>query len=59
MRFSYYDHSPERVNPEFIGIANKFSDHKRKRLQYERRKKELDSDVFYTSKLDRSLEKTL
>lgn len=32
MRFSYYDHSPERVNPEFIGIASKYSQHKKKRL---------------------------
>lgn len=59
MRFSYYKHSPQRVNPEFIGIANKYSDHKKKRLNIEKRKKELDSDVLYTVNLDRSLEKTL
>lgn len=55
MRFSYYEHSPDRVNPEFVGIATKYSDHKRKRLHFERRRKELDSDVLYTTKLDNSL----
>ncbi len=59
MRFSYYQHSPERVNPEFIGVASKYSDHKKKRLNMERRKKDLDSDVIYTVNLDRSLERTL
>jgi hypothetical protein len=59
MRSSLYQTSPGRFNPEFIGIAYRYSDHKRKRQLVQRRKEELDSDFQYTSKLDSSLEKRL
>jgi hypothetical protein len=42
-----------------VGIASKYSEQKRKRLNFERRKRELNSDVVYTTKLEESLEKAL
>jgi hypothetical protein len=39
MRFSYYETSPQRFNPEFIGIAGKYAQHKKKRLTIEKKRK--------------------
>lgn len=42
-----------------MGIAAKYSQHKRKRISIEQKRHELDSDCQYTRNLDLSLEKRL
>ena len=59
MRFSCYEWRPSRVNPEFTGIASRYSNAKNQRLEQERRRLELESDHSYTANLDSSLNKTL
>lgn len=59
MRFSYYETSPQRFNPEFIGIAGKYAQHKKKRLTIEKKRKQLDSGYQYTLNLDTYLNKSL
>lgn len=35
MRYSFYETSPERINPEFVGMAARYSSSKKKRLRAE------------------------
>jgi hypothetical protein len=57
MRITHQQTLSSRINPEFIGIAAKYSQHKRKRISIEHKRQELDSGCQYTQKLDSSLEK--
>ena len=47
--------NPERVNPEFLGIAEKYNEHKRNRLNSDRSYKITSSNYSYTLKLNSDL----
>ncbi len=50
---------PARVNPEFIGIATKYSNIKKNRASLERDREELLRKLKYRISVDRHLDKTL
>ena len=59
MRYSFYETNLERINPEFIGIASRYSQRKKQRLAVQSTKKELESDLKYATNLDSSLDRQI
>lgn len=59
MRYSAYAAKPDRYNPEFIGIANRYGQHKLNRKISESNKQELESDFIYNQKEDSRLKKSI
>lgn len=51
--------NPDRVNPEFVGIADKFNEHKRNRINSDRRHQDVSSNYAYTMKMHQELDKNL
>ena len=49
----------ERVNPEFIGVATRYSEIKERRKTEEREKKSLESSRMFTEITERKLEKSI
>lgn len=49
----------ERVNPEFIGVAARYSEVKERRRTQEREKKSLESSRMFTEITDRKLERSI
>ena len=62
MKMSKIDYSPtdlKRVNPEFVGIAQKYSSVKKKRVTLEQQRDQLHSSLMYKQTLDHKLEMSL
>jgi hypothetical protein len=49
---NYQHFKPNRLNPEFVGIADQYAQHKKARLEAEKNKQTLSSNLKYTRKLD-------
>lgn len=48
-----------RINPEFVGIAKEYFEHKKKRLAYEERRLKMETTFNYVSKMNETLSKSL
>ena len=49
----------ERLNPQFIGMAEKYSRHKKYRVETDQKKKDVESNYHYLNKLNDDLDKNL
>ena len=49
----------DRVNPEFIGIAEKYNEHRRNRIHSDRKHQNVSSHYLYINKVNQDLEKNL
>lgn len=49
----------ERVNPEFVGVAARYSEVKERRKTEEREKKSLESSRMFTEITERKLERSI
>lgn len=57
--FAYQPTNPERINPEFEGIAYKYSSHKKNRLDLESKRNSLFQNLNFKMGVDKSLDKNL
>ena len=51
-RINYSPTNPERVNPQFIGIGQKFSRHKKNRTISDNKRKNVESNYHYMLKIN-------
>lgn len=59
---SIQDYKPtnlNRVNPEFVGIAEKYNQQKRNRIEVQHRRNSLLNNLKFKMSIDSSLEKSL